>query len=86
MVPRASSDVCDVRFESDKERRAFGRAAVVGIEFAIAVVACLLGGWWLDQKFGTDPTLTLIGLLLGSFTGFRILWKLAQAGAQDGES
>ena len=73
----------DVRFENDRERRAFGRAAVVGIEFAVAVVACLVGGYWLDQKLDTEPGFTLGGLVLGSFTGFRILWKLAKATQND---
>ena len=79
---RAGSDV-DMRFENDKQRRAFGRAAVVGIEFAVAVVACLLGGYWLDQRYNTEPAFTLAGLVLGSVTGFRILWKLAKESERD---
>ena len=74
-----------MRFENDKERRAFGRAAVVGIEFAMAVVVCLVGGYWLDQKLGTEPAITLVGLILGSVTGFRILWKLAKANEPDNQ-
>lgn len=80
---RARSDDPRVRFEDEKDRRAFGRAAAIGIEFAAVVVVCLVGGYWLDEKFDTEPTLTLLGLLLGSVTGFRILWKLAKEQARD---
>lgn len=62
----------------DKEFRAWTRASAVGIEFSIAVVACLLFGWWLDGKLGTEPWLTLAGLGLGSLVGFRALWRVAQ--------
>ncbi len=72
-----------MRFENDQQRRAFGRAAVIGIEFAAAVVACLLGGYWLDQRYNTEPGFTIAGLLLGSLVGFRLLWKLAKASEQD---
>lgn len=44
----------------------------------MAVVLCLLLGWWLDGKLGTDPWLTLAGLGLGSLVGFRALWRVAQ--------
>ena len=49
----------------------------------MAVVVCLVGGWWLDQKLDTEPGFTLGGLVLGSVTGFRILWKLAQSTQDD---
>ncbi|MGM0492808.1 MAG: AtpZ/AtpI family protein [Armatimonadota bacterium] len=26
-------------------------------------------GWWLDQRFGTDPLLQIIGFLLGAIAG-----------------
>lgn len=63
----------------------WGRASSVGIEFSIAVVCFLLGGWWLDGKLGTDPWLTLVGLGLGSLVGFRALWRVAQDLEQDSE-
>ena len=55
-----------------------GRASSAGIELAIAVVGCLLLGWWADEKLGTSPWLTLFGLIFGSGVGFRALWKAAQ--------
>lgn len=58
-----------------------GRASSAGIELAIAVVAFLLLGWWLDGKLGTAPWLTLLGLVFGSGVGFRSLWKAAQEAA-----
>lgn len=63
----------------------FGRATVVGIEFAAAVVGCMLGGWWLDGELETEPALTIAGLVLGSITGFRILWKLARSLDKDAD-
>ncbi|HZJ84794.1 MAG TPA: AtpZ/AtpI family protein [Syntrophomonadaceae bacterium] len=41
---------------------------------AAAVALCGIGGWWLDGKFGTDPWLTVIGVLLGVATGFKAMW------------
>ena len=59
---------------------AFGLYGAVGFQLAISVVAGLFAGQWADGKLGTEPWLTLLGLLLGSVAGFynliRILnWK-----------
>lgn len=59
-----------------------GRASSAGIELAVAVVAFLLLGWWLDGKLGTSPWLTLVGLVFGSGVGFRSLWKASQEALQ----
>ncbi len=74
-----------VQFDNKQERRAFGRSAVVGIEFAVVVVAALLGGYWLDDKFGTSPLWLFVGLALGFGTGLRILWKVVKANERDVE-
>lgn len=42
-------------------------------------MACTLAGRWADERWGTDPWLTLAGLGFGSFIGFRSLWQAAQA-------
>jgi ATP synthase protein I len=47
--------------------------ASVGIELSLSVVIGLLGGRWLDRKLGTDPYLSLVGLLIGVAAGFRSL-------------
>ncbi|MBI2761076.1 MAG: AtpZ/AtpI family protein [Chloroflexi bacterium] len=37
----------------------------IGWYFAICVVLGVLGGKWLDGRFGTDPLFTLIGTFAG---------------------
>lgn len=67
----------------DPEGRRFmktaGRASAVGIELAVSIVGCLIAGWWADEKLGTSPALTLVGLFLGTFAGFWSLYKTAKA-------
>ncbi|HEY4180983.1 MAG TPA: AtpZ/AtpI family protein [Kofleriaceae bacterium] len=43
----------------------------VGLELGISVILGLLGGYYLDQRFGTTPWLMLVFLLLGLVAGFR---------------
>jgi len=52
--------------------------ASVGIELALSIVIGLLGGQWLDGKLGTKPWLMIVGLVLGSFAGFRSLIRTAR--------
>ena len=46
--------------------------ALTGIGFSLAV--CIVGmaylGRWLDGKFGTEPALTLVFLVIGLLAGF----------------
>jgi hypothetical protein len=56
----------------------WGRASTVGIEMAVSVIGCLLLGHWLDGKLGTDPWLSLVGIILGSIVGFRALISAAK--------
>lgn len=58
---------------------------MVGIELAVAVIGCLLAGWWADGKLGTTPWLSLAGLILGSVVGFRSIWRAAQMAAREDE-
>ena len=46
-------------------------ASSAGLELGIAVALCTLGGHWLDGKFGTEPWLLLVGLVIGLIAGFR---------------
>ena len=55
-----------------------GRVGAIGIEFALAVIVCLLIGRWADGELGTDPWLTVIGMGIGSAMGFRILYRAAK--------
>jgi ATP synthase protein I len=65
--------------DGGKQLKQFARLASVGIELVISTVLGLLGGRWLDSKFSTEPWLTLVGLLLGVFAGFRSLFMAARA-------
>ena len=46
-------------------------ASSAGLELGIAVALGTLGGHWLDGKFGTEPWLLLVGLVIGLIAGFR---------------
>jgi ATP synthase protein I len=58
--------------------RSAGRISAVGMEFAGAVIGCLLIGYWIDGKIGTSPWLTIVGVVLGSVAGFRALYRAAK--------
>jgi ATP synthase protein I len=64
--------------EGREAMRAAGRISAVGMEFAAAVIICLLLGYWADGKLGTGPYLTIAGILLGSFVGFRAIYSAAK--------
>ena len=63
-----------------------GRLSAAGIEVAISTVIGLLGGRWLDEKLGTAPYLTVIGLLLGTVAGFRSVYIVARNSMRRGKS
>ncbi len=54
------------------------RYTTVGLELAVSIVLGLLGGNWLDEKFGTEPWLALLGLAFGTVAGFRFVWRAAK--------
>ena len=41
---------------------------------AAAIAICGYGGYWLDNKLGTDRWLTVLGVLLGVATGIKVMW------------
>ena len=41
----------------------------------VAVLAGVLGGKWLDERFGTLPILTLVGFFLGLTGGAAACWR-----------
>ena len=65
--------------------RGIGRYGTVGLDFAVAVTIGLLGGWWLDNKVGWTPWLTILGLLLGTAAGFNVVFKAAKAMREEAE-
>jgi len=54
----------------------FGLYGAVGFQLAIAVIAGLFVGQWLDNHWQTTPWLTLVGLLIGSIGGFYNLIRI----------
>lgn len=55
------------------------KASAVGIEMAAGVVVGLLGGQWADAQLGTDPWLTLFGLIVGAGVGFKAILRVAKS-------
>ncbi|KUG05296.1 atp synthase protein i [hydrocarbon metagenome] len=54
--------------------KAFSEAINLVTTIAAAVGFCGYGGWWLDQKYGTAPKFTVIGVLLGMATAIKVMW------------
>jgi ATP synthase protein I len=58
-------------------------ASSVGLELGLAVVIGWAIGHWLDGKFGTDPLLMIVFLLLGIAAGFKGVLRVAQQVKRD---
>jgi ATP synthase protein I len=64
-----------------KSIRALGYISIVGIAMALSIAIGALLGHYLDNRFDTQPWLTLIGLGVGIAAAFRnlqILYKKAK--------
>jgi ATP synthase protein I len=55
--------------------KGLGGPGTVGIEIVLSVAVGLLGGSWLDKKFGTAPWLTGIGLAYGLAAAARAIYR-----------
>jgi ATP synthase protein I len=55
--------------------KGLGGPGTVGIEIVLSVAAGLLGGSWLDKKFGTGPWLMIIGLGYGLASAGRAIYR-----------
>ncbi len=62
--------------KSDPFLIAFGIYGAVGFQLAATVVGGLLLGSWLDKRLGTDPWLTITGIIVGSIGGFYNLFRI----------
>lgn len=61
-----------------------GQLAGAGIQFAISIILSLLGGQWLDKKFGTSPALLIFCVFAGTAAAFYSMYrKLMAANAED---
>jgi ATP synthase protein I len=50
----------------------------VGWYLALSLLAGIMGGLWLDNRFGTLPIFTSIGLVLGSVLAFYGAYRIVQ--------
>jgi ATP synthase protein I len=53
-----------------------GLALSAGAAVASSVIGGTLLGYWLDEKFGTQPWLLVVGVVLGTFGAFTWLYRL----------
>lgn len=51
------------------------RYSHVGLQFAIILVASILGGHHLDRRLATGGALTLLGTFLGAAAAFYVLYR-----------
>jgi F0F1-type ATP synthase assembly protein I len=52
--------------------------AIAASQMGFLVAAGLLGGLWLDRKWGTSPWLGMLGLVAGFGAGIRFLVQLVR--------
>jgi ATP synthase protein I len=50
----------------------------IGFVLLVAVLAGVLGGYWLDQTLGTVPLFVLVGFGIGTSGGAVACWRLIQ--------
>ncbi len=62
--------------------RSLGLAAQVGLTVVGSILVCLFLGMWIDAQLGTTPwatlVLTIVGVLVGSFSTFRAASSIVQ--------
>lgn len=56
-----------------------GKFTALGLEMGLSVVLGLLGGRWLDERFGTKPWLSITGVLLGITAAFLALFRISRS-------
>ena len=56
-----------------------GVYAGLGIQFAVAILLSVYAGSWLDRRFGTEPWLLLLTLLLGAGGTFYSIYRKLMA-------
>jgi len=61
--------------------------AGVGIQFAVAIIAFLYAGHWLDRRVGTNGVFTIIAVFVGASAAFYNMYrKISAAQKKDDES
>ncbi len=65
--------------------KALSGPGTLGLEVALSVIVGLLGGTWLDEKFGTKPWLTWIGLAYGLAAAGRAIYRALRTANREAE-
>jgi ATP synthase protein I len=60
--------------------------STVGLELSLSILFGMLGGRWLDGRFGTEPWLTFVSLGFGCAAGFRFVYRAATRMRKDADS
>lgn len=66
--------------KKQQDVRVIGVATGLGCSIVAALVLCIGGGVLLDRYFGTEPVLTLLGVVLGLIVAGYQLMELAKVG------
>jgi len=77
-----------VRFSKQRARQARQVGILTAIPFVLlsgAGIGYLIGSW-LDRRFGTDPALVIVFLLLGFVAGGRETYRLIQLASKEDSS
>lgn len=53
-----------------KGMRAMALASTIGLALVVPPVLGYFAGRWLDGRFGTEPILSMVGLIVGIVLGF----------------
>lgn len=56
------------------------KALGIGLELSMVIGGLAYGGYWLDEKWGTDPWMLVVGVCLGTFGGGWHAMKMANGG------
>ena len=60
--------------------------AGLGVQFAVAIVAFLFAGQWLDNRLGTNGLFTIVGVFVGAAGAFYNMYrKISAAQKRDDE-
>lgn len=70
----------------DRDSMKAASYSTVGLEFVLSILFGMAGGHWLDGRFGTEPTLTFVGLAFGLAAGFRSVYRAARRMKHDTEN
>ncbi len=72
--------------QSSKKGLSGADFAGVGLQFALAIVAFLYAGQWLDNRLGTNALFTVAGVFVGASAAFYNMYrKISAAQKQDDE-